>query len=397
MTPPKDLRLKLRFQPCLNPQCDRLAFVSLLRERYCCSTCYVACRTGLSIDRVAHSHQCNALYYLKKEMREMPIWNILREEVSWFAQRMEEVMRRHDPERGDGWKTAEVEDLHNLLLVEVTELASVDQAVYMTTHDHELEVVRKAANVANYAMMIACHQGMDTRVRMTPGINQPENADLLEAAWGIIANAHGGNWAIAGSDWQRAAERWRDLYHATLPEVSEQETMLKEAWKLLFSIRHGKMTEEWCEGMDAWCDRYHEKYTKDEDDAEVTATIKRAVGCDYVFSERQGACVLEFGHRGPHKVDGKLDATPIHRMTSDPERVEPPFNLSWVQSKTLPIMERLRQFEKALYGITRLPKREEPIHFSYHDVKALHTLLAEVLNSRKYLRESLREMLKEMV
>ena len=40
---------------------------------------------------------------------------------------------------------------------------------------------------------------------------------LLETAWGIIANAHGGDWDAASeaSGWRAAAERWRDEYHAS--------------------------------------------------------------------------------------------------------------------------------------------------------------------------------------
>lgn len=43
--------------------------------------------------------------------------------------------------------------------------------------------------------------------------------DLLEAAWGIIANAYGGDWSLASeaSGWKKAAEKWRDKYHAQLP------------------------------------------------------------------------------------------------------------------------------------------------------------------------------------
>ena len=40
--------------------------------------------------------------------------------------------------------------------------------------------------------------------------------DLLETAWGIIANANGGNWDIAPKEWKEAAEKWRDEYHKTL-------------------------------------------------------------------------------------------------------------------------------------------------------------------------------------
>lgn len=41
-------------------------------------------------------------------------------------------------------------------------------------------------------------------------------ADLLEAAWVIIANAGGGNWELESQEWRDAASRWRDDYHRTL-------------------------------------------------------------------------------------------------------------------------------------------------------------------------------------
>lgn len=40
--------------------------------------------------------------------------------------------------------------------------------------------------------------------------------DLLEDAWGIIANAGGGNWGLESAEWQEAAARFRAHYHATL-------------------------------------------------------------------------------------------------------------------------------------------------------------------------------------
>ncbi len=50
--------------------------------------------------------------------------------------------------------------------------------------------------------------------------------ELLELAWGLIANAYGGNWNEAPDDWREAAERWRDRWHAELREhgvVAEEE------------------------------------------------------------------------------------------------------------------------------------------------------------------------------
>ncbi len=37
------------------------------------------------------------------------------------------------------------------------------------------------------------------------------------AAWGLIANAFGGDWRKAGEEWREAAYRWRDEYHKHLP------------------------------------------------------------------------------------------------------------------------------------------------------------------------------------
>jgi len=40
---------------------------------------------------------------------------------------------------------------------------------------------------------------------------------LAESAWGVIANAHGGDWDRAKNpDWKPAAERWRDEWHKAL-------------------------------------------------------------------------------------------------------------------------------------------------------------------------------------
>jgi len=40
--------------------------------------------------------------------------------------------------------------------------------------------------------------------------------ELIEMAWGIIANAHQGMWENANDEWQEAARGWRDRYHAQL-------------------------------------------------------------------------------------------------------------------------------------------------------------------------------------
>lgn len=46
--------------------------------------------------------------------------------------------------------------------------------------------------------------------------------ELVEMAWGIIANSYGGDWNIASLDWQKAAANWRDKYHKTLPDDHDE-------------------------------------------------------------------------------------------------------------------------------------------------------------------------------
>ena len=47
-----------------------------------------------------------------------------------------------------------------------------------------------------------------------------------EIAWGIIANAYGGDWHLASPMWREAAERWRDEF---VTAVSESEEVEQEA------------------------------------------------------------------------------------------------------------------------------------------------------------------------
>ncbi len=41
---------------------------------------------------------------------------------------------------------------------------------------------------------------------------QDQRDELLEYAWGIIANAYGGDWDLATVQWKSAAEKWRDIW-----------------------------------------------------------------------------------------------------------------------------------------------------------------------------------------
>lgn len=50
-----------------------------------------------------------------------------------------------------------------------------------------------------------------------------ERDHLLDWAWTIIANAHGGDWSRAEPEWRKAATRWRDDYSAQLWAVPKEE------------------------------------------------------------------------------------------------------------------------------------------------------------------------------
>ena len=55
-------------------------------------------------------------------------------------------------------------------------------------------------------------------------LTQAEQVDLLQIAWGIIANANGGDWDNAAPEWKAAAERWRDKYHdGVLAHIEEDD------------------------------------------------------------------------------------------------------------------------------------------------------------------------------
>lgn len=61
-----------------------------------------------------------------------------------------------------------------------------------------------------------------TEWRVPPASSQegwPDNS-MLEAAWGIIANAYGARWEDASDEWRGAAERWRDAYHRVLDRAA---------------------------------------------------------------------------------------------------------------------------------------------------------------------------------
>lgn len=53
------------------------------------------------------------------------------------------------------------------------------------------------------------------KLKAVVNVFSPIAKDLgIELAWGIIANAHGGDWSQETDEWRSAAERWRDTYYS---------------------------------------------------------------------------------------------------------------------------------------------------------------------------------------
>jgi hypothetical protein len=79
----------------------------------------------------------------------------------------------------------------------------------------------------------------------------PDSLDLLETAWGIIANAGGGDWTRETPDWQDAAARWRDRYHATLVPDSLDALRLRRIEEAAWDVvrRTGGLTVHFTGGM----------------------------------------------------------------------------------------------------------------------------------------------------
>lgn len=75
-------------------------------------------------------------------------WNSLRPEVQWFAEQMGSRLKKNDHK--SGWKDTGTIHLLNSLRQETNELEGV---VYF--NEGEIDIISEAADVANFAMMIA--------------------------------------------------------------------------------------------------------------------------------------------------------------------------------------------------------------------------------------------------
>ena len=77
-----------------------------------------------------------------------------RTEVRWFAEQMEAKLKENDHK--GGWDSCGIFWLRNRLVEEVKELTRVMEAGHNSESGLDLEnIIREAADVANFAMMIA--------------------------------------------------------------------------------------------------------------------------------------------------------------------------------------------------------------------------------------------------
>lgn len=88
---------------------------------------------------------------------------------------------------------------------------------------HDNIVAAGAARSLSTVILSVANGAPDARVCHGPPpkktVSREELENLNEAAWGVIANAFGGNWSQADAKWREAAERWRDRWHKTLPNL----------------------------------------------------------------------------------------------------------------------------------------------------------------------------------
>ncbi len=52
-------------------------------------------------------------------------------------------------------------------------------------------------------------------------VDANNNGDLVDDAWGLLANVSGGRWEEQAPEWQEAMKRWRDEYHKTFPATHD--------------------------------------------------------------------------------------------------------------------------------------------------------------------------------
>jgi len=90
------------------------------------------------------------------------------------------------------------------------------------TRDHVFHAIQR--NLARASVPPPGVAGTETP-KVAP--NWPES-NMLEAAWGLIANCWRGDWDKASKDWRDAAKRWRDAYHGGPPGVARMPSLARK-------------------------------------------------------------------------------------------------------------------------------------------------------------------------
>ncbi len=105
-----------------------------------------------------------------------------------------------------------------------------EPVTFSAKHDASVvaELVRQFCDTNNFAEPRDCWT--DSLKHPKKGIAKTTSLqNMAKSAWGIIANAGGGDWDTQTPDWRLAAERWRDEYHATLPNIGDAEAPKQRA------------------------------------------------------------------------------------------------------------------------------------------------------------------------
>lgn len=70
------------------------------------------------------------------------------------------------------------------------------------------------------------HKEMDATLALVIAEEIDTQLDIIEQAWGVIANAGYGDWTTQSQDWQEAAAAWRERYHNLLGMTATAESQV---------------------------------------------------------------------------------------------------------------------------------------------------------------------------
>lgn len=90
-----------------------------------------------------------------------------------------------------------------------------------------------------------------------PDAQPPQQADPLEWAWVIIANASEGNWNQESKPWQEKAREWADTYTSDWSFLDDRELTVAMGRALALITRvNPKQSGDWRAAAAVWCRRH---------------------------------------------------------------------------------------------------------------------------------------------